>query len=600
VRTITVRTFLRLSLISLLVGSVASAAPAGAPTVEEARRWVADAEQRIKALAIEGAQVGWVAQTFITVDTQAIQARFSARAQAEALEVARAGRRFKGLALDRETARKLKFLVETTTAPSDPALQLELAQLGAALDADYSRHEPCLKDGRCLDFEGLARLLATDRDPAVLLEAWRQWHTIGATLEPAYARFVTVANQGARDAGYADLGAAWRAGYDMPPDEFAAEMDRLNGQIQPLYKALHCHVRAKLRETYGDAVPERGPIPVHLTGNMWGQQWNNLWPLLGVDEGARGYDLTAEFARRGIDEAGMVRIAEKFFLSLGYPPLPETFWERSLIAKPADHDAVCYASAHHVDYDKDVRLKQCVQRTEEDLKVLHHELGHTYYQLAYREQPFLFRDSANDGFHEAVGDTLSLSMTPSYLSAIGLIERAPSADPVPFLLRSALDNVVAMPWTYGLDQWRWQVLSGATPTSEWNAAWWAMRRRLQGIGPGEPRDESDFDPGAKYHVPANVPYTRYFLSTILRFQLHESLCKAAGHKGPLHECSIYGSKPAGAKLQALMAMGSSQPWQDALQQATGSRRMDARAVLEYYAPLKTWLDQQNRGRTCGW
>lgn len=591
-------------LTALVLTAASKSRSAPQPDEVQPPAWVASAEKELEAQALEGGRLGWIAANFITVDTQAAVAAYQARSLPRSLELAREARRLSELPADENTTRKLGLIVRGFTGPppSDPARIQELAELSAALPASYSVYEYCSPAGRCRDFEQLNETMGTSRDAAELLDAWEGWHRLGAELRAPYARFVELANEGAGEMGYADLGTLWRSQYDMPPDSFADEVGRLVSQIRPLYEALHCHVRAKLSEHYGpQVVPSQGPIPAHVLGNMWAQDWSNIFPLLGMDEAGQTADLTAELERRGIDEVGMTRIAERFFTSLGFEPLPATFWERSLLMRPRDRDVDCYASAWHVDFKEDVRLKMCVQRNEEDLRVLHHELGHTYYQLAYQDQPYLYQDSANDGFHEAIGDTLTLSMTPAYLREIGLTENVPDAGAeVAFLLKSALSNVVGMPWTYGLDQWRWGVLAGDVPQSRWNEAWWAMREEVQGIRSPVERRANDFDPGAKYHVPANVPYTRYFLSSILRFQFHRALCDAAGVEGPLHQCSIYGSEAAGRRLRTMLTMGTSRPWQEAMKAIAGSERMDAGAVLDYYAPLQRWLDSRNEDRSCGW
>ncbi|MDQ5843964.1 MAG: M2 family metallopeptidase, partial [Acidobacteriota bacterium] len=391
-------------------------------------------------------------------------------------------------------------------------------------------------------------------------------------------------------------GAMWRAKYDMEPDAFAAEMERLWIQVKPLYDSLYTYTRRKLSEKYGkDVVPLDKPIPAHLLGNMWAQQWGNIYPLLAPQGADRGFDLTRTLKERKTDPKQMVRYGEAFFTSLGFESLPSTFWERSLFAKPVDHDVVCHASAWDVDFEKDVRLKMCVQITEEDFSVVHHELGHNYYQMAYANQPFLYRDSANDGFHEAIGDTMALSVTPPYLKQLGLITNvpAPNAD-TGFLLQRALDKVAFLPFGYLVDQWRWKVFSGEVGPNDYNRAWWELREKYQGVAQPAPRSENDFDAGAKYHVPANVPYSRYFLAHILQFQFHRALCREAGFNGPLYQCSIYGNKQAGEKLKQMLAMGLSKPWPEALKAMTGEDKMDATAIIDYFAPLKTWLDAENQ------
>jgi peptidyl-dipeptidase A len=296
-----------------------------------------------------------------------------------------------------------------------------------------------------------------------------------------------------------------------------------------------------------------------------------------------------------------VRYGERFFLSLGFEPLPETFWQRSLFTKPRDRDVVCHASAWDIDSEDDLRLKMCTEIKAEDFSTIHHELGHNFYQRAYSHQPLLFRGSANDGFHEAVGDTLALSVTPKYLVELGLLDSEPDASKdIGLLLRMALDKVAFLPFGLLIDQWRWKVFSGATAPQRYNQAWWDLRLQYQGVAAPVPRSEADFDPGAKYHVPGNTPYARYFLATVLQFQFHRALCTASGYQGPLQRCSIYGSREAGARLRAMLELGQSRPWPDALEALTGERRMDATALLEYFAPLQAWLEQQNQGKPIGW
>jgi peptidyl-dipeptidase A len=394
----------------------------------------------------------------------------------------------------------------------------------------------------------------------------------------------------------------WRSKYDMPADDFAKELDRLWGQVKPLYDSLHCYVRGRLNAKYGDAVaPKGGPIRADLLGNMWSQTWGNIYDVVGVKTSAPGFDLTAALKTKNVDDHEMVRFGERFFTSLGFAPLPETFWQRSLFTKPRDRDVVCHASAWDVDQVEDLRIKMCIETNEEDFRTIHHELGHNFYQRAYNQQPPLFRDSANDGFHEGIGDTIALSITPSYLQQVGLMPAdAARADDTELLLRMALDKVAFLPFGLLIDQWRWKVFTGEVTPANYNAAWWALKKKYQGVVPPVARTEADFDPGAKYHVPANVPYSRYFLADILQFQFHRALCREAGYKGPLHLCSIYNDKKAGAKLAKMLEMGVSEPWPVALEAMTGEKQMDATAIIDYFAPLKTWLDRQNKGQKCGW
>jgi peptidyl-dipeptidase A len=417
-----------------------------------------------------------------------------------------------------------------------------------------------------------------------LLDVWRGWHAIAPPIRPLFRRYVELGNKGARELGFRDTGAMWRSKYDMPPEAFPAEMDRLWNQVRPLYLSLHAYVRAKLREKYGDVVPASGPIPAHLLGNMWAQEWENIYPLVAPKDADPGYDLTAILKAKHTQPLDIVRYGEHFFTSLGFAPLPKTFWERSLFVKPRDREVVCHASAWDVDQADDVRIKTCIEITAEDFSTIHHELGHNFYQRAYDQQPFLFRDSANDGFHEAIGDTIALSVTPEYLQKIGLLESVPdSSKDLGLLLHKALEKIAFLPFALMIDKWRWQVFSGEIPPEKYNEAWWQLRLKYQGVAPPVERTEADFDPGAKYHVPANMPYARYFLADILQFQFHRALAQVAGDR-----------------LNAMLAMGLSEPWPRALEALTGQKEMDATAILDYFAPLKRWLDEQNSGKPVGW
>ncbi len=586
-------------------GSVADATPTGdTPAKPSAGEFITAVEEESLETGTEIARLAWINNTYITDDSQILLAKASERAQARSLEWAREAATYDGLDHDYDTARKLRFLKQgfVLPPPADPEFNAELATLRTELPNEYSAFKYCRSDDECLDFEAMNIIMGESREPEELLEIWTEWREVSPSYRDRYARIIELANIGANGLGFDNAGDMWRLGYDMPPEKFAAELDGLIGQMAPLYESLHCHVRAELNEHYGDdVVPAEGPIPAHVLGNMWAQTWSNVYPLMGVEEGEAAYDLTEIIQERSMAELDMTKTAEQFFVSLGFDPLPKTFWERSMFVRPEDRDVVCYASAWHIDAADDVRLKMCIQKNAEDFDTLHHELGHNYYQLAYNDQDYMYQGGANDGFHEAVGDTLALSVGPTYLKELGFIEEVPdSSSDIPLLLRSALDKIALLPWTYLVDQWRWRVFSGEITPEDYNKAWWDMRLKYQGLIPPVERTEESFDPGAKFHVPSNVPYTRYFLAAVLQFQFHRALCEAAGYEGPLNRCSIYGSKAAGEKLQAMLAMGASRPWQDALEALTGSREMDATAILDYYAPLQEWLNVQNEGRNCGW
>ena len=573
----------------------------GKATPAEAQKFMDDVEKRLMELSIKSGRADWIKSTYITDDTEELAAEANKELIAATTELAEQAKRFDGLDLPVEMQRKLKLLKLSLTlpAPKDPNERDELTKIAASMEGDYGKGKYCPDGdkGKCLSLPDLEDIMTNSRDPEELKKAWLGWHQIAIPIRKNYVRFVELSNKGAKEMGFNDTGAMWRSKYDMEPDAFAAEMERLWQQVKPLYDSLYKYTRHKLSEKYGkDVVPEDKPIPAHLLGNMWAQTWGNVYPILAPATSDRGYDLTATLKARNTDPKQMVRYGEGFFTSLGFEQLPPTFWDRSLFAKPVDREVVCHASAWDLDYQKDVRLKMCININEEDFSVVHHELGHNYYQMAYANQPFLFRDSANDAFHEAIGDTVALSVTPPYLKQLQLIDKVPdqSAD-IGFLLNRALDKVAFLPFGYLVDQWRWKVFSGEVKPENYNKAWWELREKYQGVAPPVPRTEQDFDAGAKYHVPANTPYARYFLAAILQFQFHRALCREAGFTGPLYQCSVYGNKKAGEKLKAMLELGLSKPWPDALKAMTGEDKMDATAIIDYFAPLKAWLDEQNKG-----
>ncbi|MDQ3134911.1 MAG: M2 family metallopeptidase [Acidobacteriota bacterium] len=569
-------------------------------TVADAEKFVVEAEKRLAVLGVKLNQASWVQSNFITDDTESLAAEANKNYITVVTELAEAANKFDGLQLPYDTARKLKLLklALVLPAPGNPTERDELTKIAVSLESDYGKGKYCPdgEKGKCLTLSDMEPILAKSRDPEELKRIWLGWHSISPPLRERYARFVELGNKGAREMGFKDVGALWRSNYDMEPDQFAAEMERLWVQVKPLYESLHTYTRYKLAEKYGTTlVPLDGPIPAHLLGNMWSQQWGNIYPLLKPETGDPGYDLTKILEQKKTDARQMVRYGEGFFTSLGFESLPETFWQRSLFLKPQDREVVCHASAWDIDNQQDVRLKMCIKITQEDFNVIHHELGHNYYQLAYAKQSPLYQNSANDGFHEAIGDAVALSVTPEYLKQLGLIEKVPDASAdTGLLLYQALEKVAFLPFGYLVDQWRWQVFSGAVKPADYNKAWWELRTKYQGIVPPAPRNEQHFDAGAKYHVPGNTPYARYFLAAVLQFQFHRALCREAGYTGPLNRCSIYGNKRAGAKLKEMLAMGQSRPWPEALKALTGEEKMDATAIIDYFAPLKTWLDEQNQ------
>ncbi|MBB1089590.1 M2 family metallopeptidase [Lysobacter sp. SG-8] len=611
---------------------------AATPEGETADQFIARVNEEYRAMFPEITSAQWLASTYINDDSQRIASKANERMLNQLNDWIAQAKRFEGQEMSPDTARAIQLLKLGTAmpAPQDPAKVAELAGLATKMEGMYGAGTYCTGEGddkNCRQLGALEDVLRSNRDYDAQLDAWQGWHSIAMPMRQDYSRFVQLVNEGAQELGYADAGEMWRSGYDMSPAEIAAETDRLWGQVKPLYEQLHCYTRTRLDAQYG---PDKGEVaggmlPAHLMGNMWQQDWSNLWGILQPYKGAGALDITsaletqwqqnfaAEMAKhKGERNASdlaeiehqadlvtarrMTERAEDFYVSLGMPELPDSYWEKTQFIKPRDRDVVCHASAWDMNMEGDVRTKMCIEPNEENFTTIYHELGHIYYDLAYNVQPPMFQAGAHDGFHEAIGDTIVLAMTPEYLNSIGLVgQQAQSNEAlINAQMRMALAKVSFLPFGLMIDRWRWGVFDGTITPENYNQAWWDLKARYQGVAPVTPRGEEFFDPGAKYHVPGNTPYTRYFLSHVLQFQFYKALCDASGHQGPLYECSFYGNKEAGAKFQAMLGKGASQPWQQTLKELTGGEQMDASAVLEYFAPLQAWLQEQNEGQTCGW
>jgi peptidyl-dipeptidase A len=607
-----------------------------AVTSADADQFVAAINQKTKAEYPEQTAAAWLSVTYINGDSQLIAAKTNERALGELKRNVEKATEFDGLTLSADTGRALKMLKLSTSmpAPKDPAKLSRLTALATKLEGAYGAGKYC-RNGetgdQCRDLVKLSEILAEHKDYDAQLDAWQGWHNVARPMRSDYQEFAGLINEGGKELGFADVGEMWRSGYDMSPADFEVEADRLWGQVKPLYEQLHCYVRNELVEKYGEKGAVGKMIPAHLTGNMWAQQWGNIYDILEPYPGVSSLDVNsalkaqrdAEYAKlkaaagdklspeqlveigRQADLAHaktMTRLAEDFYASLGMPKLPESFWTNTQFIQPRDRDVVCHASAWDMNFAGDVRIKQCIAPTEDELTTIYHELGHVYYYLAYNHLPPLFQTGAHDGFHEAIGDTVVLSLTPKYLNSVGLVG-APNVSKEAVIneqMKLALDKIAFLPFGKLIDQWRWGVFSGRITPEHYNQAWWDLRAKYQGVAPAVARTEQDFDPGAKYHVPGNTPYTRYFLAHILQFQFQKSLCDAGGHKGPLHECSIYGNPEAGKRFWAMLQKGASQPWQPTLKELTGTEQMDASAIIDYFAPLMGWLQEKNKGQSCGW
>ncbi|WP_321323917.1 M2 family metallopeptidase [uncultured Parasphingorhabdus sp.] len=579
-----------------------------APTAADAEQFIAETEQQLFDFSVDAARIYWINANFITDDTDALAAKVGAEGTTMSVEAAIEAARFNDVAgLDAVTRRKLDKLRGgiVLPAPTTDGAATELNEIATKLNSAYGKGKGTL-NGEEINGSDIEAAMGTNRNPEELSEMWESWHSnVGAPMKDDYARMVEIANQGAQELGFADVGAMWRSGYDMPADDFAKLTDKLWAQVKPLYDQLHCYTRDKLNEKYGDEVqPATGPIRADLLGNMWAQEWGNIYDIVAPEgAGDIGYDTTELLVANDYDAMKMVKAGEGFFSSLGFEPLPETFYERSLFTKPADREVVCHASAWDIDNKDDIRIKMCIKVNGDDFVTIHHELGHNYYQRAYNEQSYLHLDGANDGFHEAIGDMVALSITPEYLVQVGLLdaEKVPSADKdIGLLLRQAMDKVAFLPFGLLVDKWRWQVFSGEIQPDNYTQAWHDLKLDYQGITPPVDRPADAFDPGAKYHIPGNTPYSRYFLARILQFQFYKAACDEAGWTGPLHRCSFYGNEQVGAKLNAMLELGASKPWPDALEAFTGTREMDGSAMISYFAPLMDWLKEENKSKSCGW
>ena len=598
-----------LSLILIII--VTSCAPSSEQTLsnQDLEEFLANVELENKKDGPVIYSASWISSNFITYDSQKVIADYGTKSTLKSLERSREAASFDGLDTSKENQRMLNILKSSFVMPPplDEELASELSEITTSLEAMYGSGEYCFDDEECYDLEAFESIIDNSRDPKELLRAWEGWHEIGKPMKPMYMRMVDIGNQGSVDLGYEGLSDLWFSKYDMPAEDFLDDTDRVWSEVKPLYDALHCHVRAKLNEHYGDEVISKtGPLPVHMLGNMWGQSWSNIYDLVYEEKLDSKYiDVTKIINEKSLSEIEMVEYAEDFFISMGFKPLPKTFWERSLFVKPRDRSVVCHASAWNLDpANNDLRIKMCIEKNEEDFITIHHELGHIFYYQAYNHIPTVFQAGANDGFHEAFGDLLTLSITPDYLVDIGFISEDDAEeakqDPIGLLMKQALDGVVIVPWALMLDKWRSGVFDGEIDESNLNSSWWSLREEYQGINTSYERSENYFDPGAKYHIPGNTPYTRYYLASIMQYQFHEALCNLIDYDGYLHECSIYGNKEAGDRIISTMAMGQSLPWQDAFENLTGSRQLSGKSIMNYYAPLKEWLDEENKNRTCGW
>ncbi|XP_077483575.1 angiotensin-converting enzyme-like [Amblyomma americanum] len=447
----------------------------------------------------------------------------------------------------------------------------------------------------------LVRMMKEVGDYDKLREVWLAWHNaVGPAVKEYFIPYVTLANEGASLDGYANLKDAWLSDYETA--NMTEIVDKLWEEVSPLYKKLHAFVRMKLREIYPGRLPADGTIPAHLLGNMWAQDWSSLYTRLSEEKAP--LDITKTIQEQKWNASRMFHAAEDFFASIGLEKMTPTFWEKSIITKPDDRDFQCHASAWDMHDGDDFRIKMCTDPSMEELRTVHHEMGHVEYYMLYKHQHVLNRQGANEGFHEAVGDLIGLSVaTKTHYEKLGLMKPTDKYNPTDILLMSALTKIAFLPFGYILDKWRWTIFTGETPFEKMNEKFWEYRIKYQGVSPPVKRNESFFDGGAKYHVALHVPYLRYFVSYMLQFQFHEHLCTTTNKidgTHPFHECDIYGEKNAGEILRNGLSLGRSKPWPEVLEIMAGTNQMSASSLKKYFGPLEKWLDEQIKNEKVGW
>ncbi|UYV73685.1 hypothetical protein LAZ67_11000346 [Cordylochernes scorpioides] len=408
----------------------------------------------------------------------------------------------------------------------------------------------------------LTRIFASSRNAEDLKKYWVGWrYATGKKIRSQYVKFVEQSNEVARANGFNDRGELWREPYESLTyeDDMAEQWEIL----RPFYLEMHAYVRMKLVKLYGEEVVKPdGPIPAHLLD---------------------------------------VKDFGELFTSMGMKRMTPEFLHYSVLEKQEAEAMKCYTLAGTMCAEDDFCLLHCTVPTQEDLALVHHMMGNIQYFQHYANQPFALQWGANPSFHEAIGEVMELSVvTPTHLHKIGFLDKVENdTDEINFLMFMALEKIAFLPFSYLIDLWRWDVFRGSV--NKLNDRWWQLRLQYQGLCPPVRRSETDFDPGAKNHVPGDTPQIRHFFSYILQFQLQELLCREAGHVGPLHTCDIYGSHAAGDKLAGLLRLGSSMPWQDALARMTGgSGKLDARPLLNYFAPLRRHIRESLGNSTVGW
>ncbi|KAH9492522.1 hypothetical protein Btru_046311 [Bulinus truncatus] len=571
--------------------------------VDEAEKFLSEYDKEAQILKFQASEAEFNYESNLTeynknvsLQRQLSKAEFDLRKQKESWSYNVTG-------MTESIRRQFRFVrdIGANAQPNKTKLE-KLKQSRLDMQSIYGKGEVCLKE-KCLPLEpDLTQLMASSGDYDELLAVWTKWRDVtGKKMKTIFSEYVDLYNEAVRISCFKDAGEYWRSWYDSPT--FEEDIANLYAQIRPLYEQLHAYVRKKLQQKYKHVkFPSSGHIPAHILGNMWAQEWTNIIKDVVPYKDKPTVDVTDELKKQGYTAMKIFETADSFFGSLGLIKMVPEFWKNSIIEKQNGTDMVCHATAYDLYNGKDFRIKMCTDITQEDLVTVHHEMGHVEYYMQYKDHPIVFRDGANNGFHEAIGDVMALSVqTPEHLHKINLLKDLPtdSETDINFLMKMALEKVAFLPFGYLIDLWRWSVFSGKTTSENYTNDWWKLRCRLQGVYPPVKRSSDDFDPGAKYHIPSDTPYIRYFISFIIQFQFHKAACQAAGYRGPLHRCDIYNNTDAGKQIGNMLKLGASRPWPDAMEVITGQRKMDASALLEYFHPLLEFLKKEN-GDEFGW
>uniref|UniRef100_A0A182LUT3 Angiotensin-converting enzyme n=1 Tax=Anopheles culicifacies TaxID=139723 RepID=A0A182LUT3_9DIPT len=613
----TIHSILWCCLVLLVDGSVAARRNRVRMVERSVRAYLGSIESEILQRTYDETVASWDYESNITDYTAEISMKVALDNAVFWKEVARELRLYDFNSFkDADLKRRIKKLTDLGYAALDETKFSQLVDAISRMQENYATAKVCQyrNETNCnfgLEPE-LTETLAKSRDPEELKYYWVQWHAVaGKPVRKDFDEYVSLNREAAQLNNFTSGAEYWLDAYE--DDTFEQQVDAAIEQIRPLYEQIHGYVRYKLRKHYGnDIVSEKGPIPIHLLGNMWGQTWDNIADITTPFPNKKLLDVTEEMVRQGYTPVKMFEMGDEFFQSLNMTKLPPTFWEKSIVEKPNDgRELVCHASAWDFYKKDDVRIKQCTRINMEDFFTVHHELGHIQYYLQYQHLPSVYREGANPGFHEAVGDVLSLSVsTPKHLEKIGLLKDfvLDEESKLNQFYQAGLSKLVFLPFAYTLDKYRWEIFRGDVKPDHYNCKFWEMRSKYSGLEPPVERTESDFDAAAKYHVSADVEYLRYFVSYIVQFQFHRAACEKAGQyvKGDpektLNNCDIYQSAEAGNALKQMLAMGSSKPWPDAMEVLTGQRKMSADALIEYFQPLYDWLVKENKalGAFVGW